>query len=76
MLEMDCFKTTRSIRGNDGKRRHSIIVALTADAMTENREKCLQAGMDDYLNKPIKSEQVTAIFKKWLQNRNLSLSSV
>lgn len=68
MPEMDGFEATKNIRKLEAEhRRHTVIVALTADAMVGDREKCLQAGMDDYLNKPLKQEQITAILCKWLQ---------
>ena len=67
MPEMDGFEATKKIREEEADhRRHTTIVALTADAMTGDREKCIKAGMDDYLNKPIKPEQITAMLEKWL----------
>ena len=42
------------------------IIAMTADAMVEDREKCLKSGMNDYMAKPIKREQVFAMIKKWV----------
>jgi CheY-like chemotaxis protein len=68
MPEMDGFEATRAIREEEiNHNHHTIIVALTADAMTGDREKCLQAGMDDYLNKPLKPEQITNMLQRWVQ---------
>jgi two-component system, sensor histidine kinase and response regulator len=54
MPEMDGFATTAAIRRNEaGSDRHMPIVALTANAMKGDRERCLQAGMDGYVAKPV-----------------------
>lgn len=45
---------------------HVPIVAMTANAMPQDREKCLQAGMDDYRAKPIRPDGLAEIFAKWL----------
>jgi PAS domain S-box-containing protein len=71
MPVMDGFEATQRIRAQEGHDRHSIIVALTADAMTGDREKCLKMGMDDYLNKPLKAEQIGDILKKWIKKSTL-----
>ncbi len=68
MPEMDGFEATIRIREIESNRgRHTTIVALTADAMTGDREKCLRAGMDDYLNKPLRQDQITTILTKWVK---------
>lgn len=68
MPVMDGFEATRIIREEEQARgRHNLIVALTADAMIGDREKCLRAGMDDYLNKPLRQEQITSILSAWVR---------
>ena len=60
--EMDGLEATRIIRANSGKQPQ--IVAMTANAMPEDREVCLQAGMDDYISKPINLDTLIGILKK------------
>ena len=62
MPEMDGLEATRVIRALDGKQPQ--IVAMTANALPEDREACLKAGMDDYISKPIKLEVLVDILKK------------
>jgi CheY-like chemotaxis protein/HPt (histidine-containing phosphotransfer) domain-containing protein len=64
MPVMDGFQATRAIR-EQGSRRVPII-AVTANAMEGEREKCLDAGMDDYLAKPVRPEDLIAKLKQWL----------
>ncbi len=68
MPEMDGYEATRAIRENlpvvlDPK---IPIIAMTAHAMKGDRQKCLHAGMDDYLSKPIQFDLLAAVLKKWL----------
>lgn len=67
MPEMDGYTAARLIReseNNSGK--HVPIIAMTANAMAGDRERCILAGMDDYLGKPIDSRQFTDMITKWL----------
>lgn len=66
MPEMDGFEATREIRRQETSTGgHIPIIAITADAMIGDRQKCLDCGMDDYLNKPYKPEEITAMLNKW-----------
>jgi len=64
MPEMDGFEATRAIRTMPLAHQPRII-ALTADAMQGDRERCLDAGMDDYLNKPVRTETVAEILERY-----------
>jgi CheY-like chemotaxis protein len=68
MPEMDGFDATRAIRSADSKALDPRIpvIALTAFAMSGDRERCLEAGMDDYLSKPIKPQELGEVVEKWL----------
>jgi signal transduction histidine kinase/DNA-binding response OmpR family regulator len=66
MPEMDGFEATRAIRAAEaGTARHLAVVALTANAMEGDRERCLQAGMDDYIAKPLTQPALAAALARW-----------
>ena len=65
MPEMDGFDATRQIREREAGGRRIPIVALTANAMAGDRERCLDAGMDDYLSKPFRADDLRAVFSRF-----------
>ncbi|MDE2388167.1 MAG: response regulator, partial [Betaproteobacteria bacterium] len=66
MPEMDGFELTRAIRTTESGHKRMPIVALTANALKGEREHCLDAGMDDYLSKPVQLEDLRQILEKYL----------
>ncbi|MEW5893713.1 MAG: response regulator [Pseudomonadota bacterium] len=69
MPEMDGYETTRAIRNLAGQASQVVIIAMTANAMQGDDEKCLAAGMDDYLAKPISRDALVAMVAKWAARR-------
>ncbi|NLU49030.1 MAG: response regulator [Syntrophomonadaceae bacterium] len=67
MPVMDGFTATRAIRdGERGRGRRVPIIAMTARAMEGDRELCQEAGMDDYLSKPVELQEMLAVLERWL----------
>ncbi|MEO7039141.1 MAG: PAS domain S-box protein [Candidatus Elarobacter sp.] len=70
MPEMDGFAATRAIRAAEhGSGRHVPIIAMTASAFKEDREACLAAGMDDYLSKPVRINDLRGMVERWITER-------
>ncbi|MBW3614103.1 MAG: response regulator [Actinobacteria bacterium] len=67
MPEMDGYEATRLIRQLDGERARVPIIAMTAGAMREDEERCLAAGMDDYVTKPVDVGRLDAALGRWLR---------
>jgi PAS domain S-box-containing protein len=66
MPKLDGYDTTRELRRREGADRHTIVIAMTAYAMPADRQKCLEAGMDDYLAKPVLIEDLERVLQKFL----------
>jgi two-component system sensor histidine kinase/response regulator len=66
MPNLDGYEATARIRAAEPEDRHIPIVAMTAHAFAGDRERCLKAGMDDYLSKPLRGEDLDAVLERWL----------
>jgi PAS domain S-box-containing protein len=66
MPEMDGFEATAIIRAREGSDRRVPIIALTANAIQGDRERCLAAGMDDYVSKPINPGLLSEVLERWM----------
>ncbi|MGC9503695.1 response regulator [Baaleninema sp.] len=65
MPVLDGYAATRELRRREGNRQHTTVVALTAHAMPADRDKCLAAGMDDYIPKPVDLDVLVKTLERW-----------
>jgi two-component system sensor histidine kinase/response regulator len=76
MPEMGGFEATAAIREREkGTESHQQVIALTAHAMTGDRERCLAAGMDGYLSKPIRPQELDILLQKYVDRRMSAAAS-
>ncbi|HEY1527397.1 MAG TPA: two-component regulator propeller domain-containing protein [Candidatus Angelobacter sp.] len=70
MPEMDGFAATREIRRSEqGRQKHIPVIAMTAHAMKGDRETCLEAGMDDYIAKPVNREELRQVIERVMKGK-------
>ncbi len=69
MPEMDGYEASRTIRGLETADRPVVIIAMTAEAMAGARETCLSSGMDDYISKPVRVQDLVTVLQKWAPRR-------
>jgi CheY-like chemotaxis protein len=73
MPEMDGYEATREIRNRE-KDTHTPIIAPTAGAMKGDREKAIEAGMDDYIPKPVTREELDSMLQRWISREDITRS--
>ena len=69
MPVMDGYEATRAIRTVEGRDRHTPIIAMTAGAMVGDRDRCVAAGMDDFIAKPLRLPELLAMLTRWTNGR-------
>ncbi|HYL07954.1 MAG TPA: response regulator, partial [Candidatus Udaeobacter sp.] len=69
MPEVDGYEASRRIRREERGGKHVPIIAVTADDLSGERDRCLAAGMDDYISKPLKLPIVAAVLERWLATK-------
>jgi CheY-like chemotaxis protein len=65
MPVMDGYRATQEVRLREGDSKHTTIIAITANAMPEDRDRCLNSGMDDYMSKPASREDLRKKVELW-----------
>ena len=75
MPELDGYETIREIRRRQAM-QHLPLIAVTAKAMADDRERCLEAGASDYLSKPIETDRLLSVLRVWLDKEKPVANSV
>ncbi|MEO7162021.1 MAG: response regulator, partial [Bdellovibrionia bacterium] len=74
MPELDGYETSRMIRASNSLPRTDVpIIAMTANAISGDKERCLSAGMNDYISKPVKNDELFAVLSRWLLAEKVEL---
>jgi len=73
MPEMNGYEATQAIRADEGKhnRNRTPIIAVTAHTLQGDEQRCLDAGMDDYISKPVSMAGLQAILQRWMTSEEL-----
>ena len=68
MPEMDGYEATEAIRRRESLANHSIIIAMTSNSNEADKERCFSVGMDDFISKPVKTDELEKVLKRWLNS--------